>query len=96
MKLKTRLLPALVLATIAPLSLACSKPSAPALPDPQTAVTPQMVKAKNDIKEFLSNAESYLKCNITTNQHNAMVDEMKSVADDFNEIIRAYKARMAG
>lgn len=96
MKRKTLLLPALVLATFAPLSMACSKPAAPSLPDPASAVTPQMVKAKNDVKAFLDQAESFLKCNKTTSQHNAMVDEMKSVADDFNSIVRAYKARMAG
>ncbi|WP_439135150.1 hypothetical protein [Pseudomaricurvus sp.] len=96
MKRKTLLLPALVFATFAPLSMACSKPAAPSLPDPSSAVTPQMVKAKNDVKAFLDQAEVYLKCKISTGQHNAMVDEMKSVADDFNTIVREYKARMAG
>ncbi|MBU3070525.1 hypothetical protein KOI40_11880 [Aestuariicella sp. G3-2] len=96
MKRKTLLLPALAFAAFAPLSMACSKPAAPSLPDPSSAVTPQMVKAKNDVKAFIDQAEAYLKCNISTNQHNAMVDEMKSVADNFNSIVRAYKERMAG
>lgn len=87
---------ALVFALYAPLSLACDKPGTPALPDPATAVTPQMVKAQNDVKAYMDQANAYLKCNITSIQHNNMVKEMESVADEFNGIIRAYKSRMAG
>ncbi len=75
---------------------ACDRPAAPDLPDPESAVTPQMIKAKNDVKSYLGSAEAYLKCNISTKQHNGMVDEMKKVADNFNKIVRSYKARMAG
>ena len=78
------------------LAVACDRPGSPELPDPDTAVTPQMIKAKNDVKSYLGSAEKYLKCNISTKQHNAMVDEMKKVADSFNKIVRSYKARMAG
>ncbi len=85
-----------ILISASSMALACDKPAVPALPDPATAVTPQMIKAKNDVKAFLSSAEAYLGCNISTKQHNTMVDEMKSVADDFNTIVRAYKSRMAG
>lgn len=91
---KKLLLPAFVFACYAPLSLACSKPSAPELPDPETAVTPQMVKAQNDMKAYLEAANAFLKCNRNTSQHNAMVDEMESHASKFNGIVRAYKARM--
>lgn len=91
-----KLLIAALLASCSSLALACDKPSLPELPDPATAVTPQMVKAKNDVKAFLGAAETYLKCNISTKQHNTMIDEMKTVADDFNAIVRAYKARLAG
>ncbi len=96
MKASKNLLIAALLTSCSSLALACDKPATPELPDPATAVTPQMVKAKNDVKAFLGAAEVYLKCNISTKQHNTMVDEMKSVADDFNGIVRAYKARLAG
>lgn len=76
--------------------LACDAPSKPDLPDPETAVTPQMVKAKNDVKSYLAAAEAFLGCTKSTKQHNNMVDDMKTVADDFNAIVRAYKARMSG
>lgn len=75
---------------------ACEKPTPPEMPDPATAVTPQMIKAKNDVKAFVAAAEEYLNCKISTKQHNKMVDEMNDVANEFNSIVRAYKARMAG
>lgn len=78
------------------LSFACTRPDAPEIPDPATAVTPQMIKAKNDVQAYVDAAEKYLKCNISTSQHNRMVDEMKEVADKFNQAVRDYKARMAG
>ena len=73
----------------------CSKPAAPNLPDPDTAVTPEMVKAKREVKAYLAAAEKYLECVKITSKHNAMVDEMQEVADGFNAAVRAYKARMA-
>ncbi len=90
------LLATALLLVLANITLACDKPAKPELPDPETAVTPQMVKAKNDVKAFLANAEAYLKCNISTAQHNKMVDDMHEVADSFNAIVRAYKTRMSG
>lgn len=77
-------------------AMACDKPAKPELPDPATAVTPQMVKAKNDIKDYMTAAEAFLKCNNNTKQHNSMVDDMNDVANQFNEIVRSFKARMAG
>lgn len=75
---------------------ACTRPDPPEIPDPATAVTPQMIKAKNDVQAYVDTAEKYLKCNISTAQHNSMVDEMKETAEKFNQAVRAYKARMAG
>lgn len=76
-------------------ALSCTKPPLPVMPDPDTAVTAQMVKAKNEINAFLSAAEDYLKCvERDTNKHNAMVEEMQAAADEFNAIVRKYKARM--
>ncbi|MDN3639708.1 hypothetical protein QWY82_12960 [Simiduia curdlanivorans] len=77
-------------------ALSCSRPTAPEIPDPATAVTPQMIKAKNDVQAYVDQAEKYLKCNISTAQHNSTVDEMKAVAEKFNQAVRDYKARMAG
>ena len=73
----------------------CQKPTAPNLPNPDTAVTPEMVKAKRDVQAYLTAAEAYLECVKVVAKHNAMVDEMEQVADAFNAAVRAYKARMA-
>ncbi len=74
---------------------ACDKPSAPVLPDPNVAVTPQMIKAKNEVQEYITKAEAYLSCVKEASAHNAMVDEMKAVADTFNGAIKAFKERMS-
>lgn len=73
---------------------ACSEPSKPQLPDPSTAVTPEMVKAKREVKQYMSDVDNYLNCKrLNTRQHNSMVDKMQSVANSFNDIIRQYKQR---
>ncbi len=87
---------AMALLACSNLTLACSKPDVPTLPDPATAVTPQMIKAKNDVKAFLDAAETYLECAPNTNRYNDMVDDMHKVAEDFNGIVRDYKSRMSG
>ena len=89
---------ALVLSTAlySGMTMACTKPAAPELPDASSAVTAQMIKAKNDVKAYMGAAQSYLDCVKSTKDHNAMVDEMQELADAFNAIVREYKARMAG
>ena len=77
------------------LTLACTKPGAPTLPDASTAVTAQMIKAKNEVKAYMADAQAYLECVKGNAAHNGMVDEMQHLADAFNGIVRAYKSRMA-
>jgi len=86
----------LVLSTVlfSGLTHACDKPVAPLLPDASTAVTAQMVKAKNQVKAYMSSAEAYLECAADAAAHNEMIDNMKQVADAFNSAVRAYKDRM--
>ena len=77
---------------------ACEKPAIPVLPDPETAVTAQMIKAKNEIKSFIAMAEAYLACieEADVESYNLMVEEMQKAAEDFNGIVRKYKTRMSG
>ncbi|WP_299772265.1 hypothetical protein [uncultured Pseudoteredinibacter sp.] len=73
---------------------ACSEPNQPQLPNPETAVTPEMVKAKKEVKQYMADVDHYLNCKrLNTRQHNAMVDKMQSLANNFNQIIRQYKER---
>lgn len=77
------------------LAQACTKPEAPALPDAATAVTAQMVKAKNDVQAYMAGANAYLECVNNDNKHNRMVKSMKKVGEEFNGAVRSYKDRMA-
>ncbi|ACE85539.1 hypothetical protein [Cellvibrio japonicus] len=77
---------------------ACSKPSdKPSFPDPQTAVSAQMVKAHNDVKAYVKAIETYLGCaGLSRSAERKEMDELKKFAESFNEIVRAYKQRSAG
>jgi len=74
---------------------ACDRPSAPVVPDASSAVTPQMMKAKNDVKAYMDAANAYLACERNDGKYNAMVDEMNSIADAYNTAVRDFKERMA-
>ena len=74
-------------------SAACDKPESSSLPDADTAVTAQMVKAKHDVTQFLEDANAYLECVSSSRKHDKMVDEMHYVGNSFNKIVRNYKAR---
>ncbi|BFM07137.1 hypothetical protein [Halioxenophilus aromaticivorans] len=73
----------------------CSRPDAPVVPDAAQAVTPQMVKAKNDVQAYMKAANDYLGCIRNDRKHNAMVSEMESIAGKFNNAVRDFKQRMA-
>ncbi len=74
---------------------ACAKPEAPVLPDAATAVTAQMVKAKNDVQAYMTGANAYLECVSNDKKHNRMVKSMKKIGKEFNVAVRSYKDRMA-
>lgn len=94
LKTKSTLATLLFLASSAAFA-ACDKPEPPALPDPDAAVTAQMIKAKNDMKDYIGAAEAYLKCvESDSKRYNAMVDTMQKAAEEFNAIVRKYKDRM--
>jgi hypothetical protein len=74
---------------------ACSKPATkPEFPDPQTAVSAQMVKSNNEVKTYVKEVQDYLGCaRLSKSAEKKELDELKAYADSFNEIIRAYKAK---
>ncbi len=81
--------------TISSGAYACSKPAVkPEFPDPQTAVSAQMVKANNEVKTYVKEVQDYLGCaRLSKSAEKKELDELKAYADSFNEIIRAYKAK---
>lgn len=77
---------------------ACSKPDAkPEIPDVETVVTAQMVKANNEVKAYVKAMEEYLGCaKLPRSQEKKELDELKSFAEEFNVVVRAFKARSGG
>lgn len=76
-------------------TMACEAPEEPNIPDASSAVTAQMVKAQNDMEDYMAQAQTYLACVSNMNQHNRMVSKMEKLADRFNAVVRAYRERMA-
>lgn len=76
-------------------SFACDKPAAkPAIPDAETVVTAQMVKANNEVKAYVQAVQDYLGCaRLSRSKEQQELDELKQFADDFNVVVRAFKAR---
>lgn len=79
-------------------AMACTKPdNKPEIPDAATVVTAQMVKANNDMKAYVKAVEDYVKCaKLSRADEKREVDDLKKFAEDFNVVVRAFKARSAG
>ncbi len=74
-------------------ALACEAPTdKPAIPDPLTAVTAQMVKSNNEVKEYVRAYESYLDCAGLGNSDLRKEERaLKEYAEQFNQAIREFK-----
>jgi cyclophilin family peptidyl-prolyl cis-trans isomerase len=86
----------------------CRAPPAPEIPDGASASTEQMVAGQNGVKAFVRDGQTYIKCvdavaddkdrattdrNAAIGEHNRMVGELERSAADFNDQLRAFKAR---
>jgi hypothetical protein len=76
-------------------SFACSPPAEkPEIPDAATVVTAQMVKANNDVKAYIKATEDYLSCaKLSRSDEKKAIDDLKQFAEEFNVVVRAFKAR---
>ncbi len=72
----------------------CHRPEVPALPDGETAVLAQMVKAKKEVSKYMTSAKAYLACASNSRQHDKVVDKMRTIAKDYNDLAKAYKKRV--
>src|SRR5690606_12326043 len=79
-------------------AFACSKPAAkPEIPDAATVVTAQMVKANNDVKAYVKAVQDYVGCaGLSRSEEKEELEELQKFAEEFNVVVRAYKARSAG
>jgi hypothetical protein len=75
----------------------CHSPSAPSVfPEPATASDAEIVAAQLDVKKYLSDMESSLKCLTATHDdsgYDHAVQDMQRVATTFNGVLRAFRAR---
>jgi hypothetical protein len=75
----------------------CRSPNAPgAFPEPATASDADIVAAQQDVKKYLADMESSLKCFTATHNddgYNHAVENMQRTATAFNGVLRAYRAR---
>jgi len=86
----------------------CKTPAAPEVPDGASASMEQMVSGQKGVKAFVLDGQAYLKCvdavaddkdrattdrNAAIGEHNRMVGELERAAADFNDQLRAFKAR---
>ncbi len=74
-------------------ALACEAPTnKPAIPDPLTAVTAQMVKSNNEVKQYVSSYTDYLNCAGLGNSELRKEEKaLKEYAEQFNQAIREFK-----
>ncbi|WP_020209177.1 hypothetical protein [Gilvimarinus chinensis] len=91
--MKKSLFAAIALTVVAAPSLACEMPqNKPAIPDPATAVTAQMVKSNNEVKAYVKATEEYLACSgLSSADVRKAEDELRAYADAFNKTIREFK-----
>lgn len=77
------------------LVMACAKPAAkPEIPDAANVATAQMVKANNDVKVYVQGVQTYLGCaGLARSEEKKEMDDLKQFAEDFNKVVREYKAR---
>jgi hypothetical protein len=75
----------------------CHGPSAPTtFPEPATASDADILAAQQNIKKYLADMESALKCFTATHNdagYNTAVEDMQRIATTFNGVLRAYRAR---
>jgi hypothetical protein len=73
---------------------ACEAPqNKPEIPDPATAVTAQMVKSNNLVREYVRAMEGYLNCaRLSNSELRRQEGELRAFADEFNEAIREFRS----
>ncbi|MDQ2075123.1 hypothetical protein [Marinimicrobium sp. ABcell2] len=73
---------------------ACEAPqNKPEIPDPSTAVTAQMVKSNNLVREYVQAKEAYLNCARLSNAElRRQESALKAFADEFNQAIREFRS----
>lgn len=67
-------------------------PAAPVVPAPAERTASSMYDAQNEVKSFVSASREHLKCVRSTSKHNALVDQVYAVADQYNTALQEFKS----
>ncbi|BFM12906.1 hypothetical protein R50072_30590 [Simiduia litorea] len=51
-----------------------------------------MLSAQSEIKSYINAAKEHLKCVSSSRKHNALVDQIYAVADEYNTALQEFKA----
>jgi len=85
---------AVLMAAFAAPTFACDKPPAPgSIPDGKTAAMDEMMAAKKAVDAFKTSMEEYLQCEKSSAKQDAAQKELVRIADEFNQQVRAFKAK---
>ena len=71
----------------------CSEAVAPKLPSALTAVTAELLVAQQAVHEYLQEQREFLRCVRSPRRHNKAVEAMHALADRYNQLVKAYRAR---
>jgi len=74
-------------------SASCVRPDEPTLPNVDSAVLAEMVKASKEVKKYIADANKYLECARSDSDHDKVVSRMRELADGFNALTTTFKAR---
>jgi len=72
---------------------ACSQPANPEIPSGDSASGAEMLKAKKAVEAYVAEMEKYLSCGIANSEAKRAEDEMRDIADRYNQELRTYKAK---
>lgn len=67
-------------------------PAAPSIPAATERSTETMLATQDSVKSYVSASREYLKCVRSSRTHNAIVDQVYAIADEYNAALQEFKA----
>ena len=98
----------IMMPSVSELAAHCVPPEIPSIPDARSATMNELVEGQTAVRAFISASNDHLEClsavidgadlvkeerALLTSVHNRVIDTMESVASDFNDQIRLFRAR---
>ena len=71
---------------------ASTAPAVPAIPADGERSMASMLSAQESVKSYVSASREHLKCIRSNSKHNALVDQVYAVAEEYNTALKEFKA----